>query len=259
MHKNLINLYELQLHVKSLSNIDNERVRAFLDEVFKIGFTNHVSDIFPMDDFLYGDFLMLDKEILYKEFMEFLKNNEEIDDVLYFIAENNYEKFNSICSPSVQNIDDIYKIYKTKKEIDEESNITTEESYNMHLDETDHNFEMHNTTSPEYKLDENKGFLNEDFVRLIKNKKDKKDFLNEYFYRQIREQKELDEINNIESQSNDKSEPVNVTFIHKDILEKMEINTNDNLKYNVYARMRIEEYVNEIGTLRNTLSSVFSN
>jgi hypothetical protein len=251
MHKNLISLYELQLHVKSLSNIDNERVRAFLDEVFKIGFTNHVSDIFPMDDFLYGDFLMLDKELLYKEFLDFLKDNEEIDDVLYYIAENNYEKFNSICLPSVQYIDDISKIYKTTKETDEESNISTEE--------TDHSFEMHNTILPEYEQEENKGFLNEDFIKLIKDKKERKDFLNEYFYRKIREEKELDEVNNIENQSNDKSEPVNITYIHTDILEKMEINTNDHLKYNVYARMRIEEYVNEIGTLRNTLSSVFSN
>ena len=251
MRKNLINLYELQLHVNSLANIDNERVRAFLDEVFKIGFTNHVSDIFPMNDFLYGDFLMLDKELLYKEFLEFLKDNEEIDDVLYYIAENNYEKFNSICLPSVQNIDDINKIYKTTKEIDEETNISTEE--------TDHSFEMHNTILPEYEQDENKGFLNEDFIKLIKDKKERKDFLNEYFYRKIREEKELDEVNNIENQSNDKPEPINITYLHKDILEKMEINTNDHLKYNVYARMRIEEYVNEIGTLRNTLSSVFSN
>ena len=173
MRKNLINLYELKLHVKSLSNIDNERVRAFLDEVFKIGFTNHVSDIFPMDDFLYGDFLMLDKELLYKEFLEFLKDNEEIDDVLYYIAENNYEKFNSICSPSVQNIDDIKKIYKTKKETDEVSNISTEE--------TNHSFEMYSQISPEYQLDEYKGFLNEDFIKLIREKKEREDFFNDYY------------------------------------------------------------------------------
>jgi hypothetical protein len=37
------------------------------------------------------------------------------------------------------------------------------------------------------------------------------------------------------------------------------MNTNEHLKYNVYARMRIEEYVNEIVTLRNQLSSTFSN
>ena len=77
-----------------------------------------------MDDFLYGDFLMLDKELLYKEYLEFLKDNEEVDDILYYIAENNYEKFNSICLPSVQNIDDINKIYKTTRETDEETNIS---------------------------------------------------------------------------------------------------------------------------------------
>ena len=56
-----------------------------------------------------------------------------------------------------------------------------------------------------------------------------------------------------------KNQNLYITYIHTDILEKMKINTNDHLKYNVYARMRIEEYVNKIGTLRNTLSSVFSN
>ena len=87
MRKDLISLYELQLHVKSGGNSNNERVRTFLNEVFKIGFTNNVSDIFPMNDFLYGDFLILDKEFLYKEYLDFLKDNEEIDDVLYYIAE----------------------------------------------------------------------------------------------------------------------------------------------------------------------------
>ena len=82
MRKDLISLYELQLHVKSGGNSNNERVRTFLNEVFKIGFTNNVSDIFPMNDFLYGDFLILDKEFLYKEYLDFLKDNEEIDDVL---------------------------------------------------------------------------------------------------------------------------------------------------------------------------------
>ena len=86
----------------------------------------------------------------------------------------------------------LIKFTKLQRETDEESNISPEE--------TDHSFEMHNTTLPEYELDETKGFLNEDFIKVIKDKKERKDFLNEYFYRRIREEKELDEINNIENQ-----------------------------------------------------------
>ena len=262
MRKDLINLYELQLQVKSGGNRSNERVRTFLNEVFKIGFTNDVSDIFPMDDFLYGDFLILDKEFIYKEYLDFLNNNEEIDDVLYHIAENDLERFNALCIPSVQNIDDINQIYKTKKEteaIDVEENFSMEASMSYNFEERDDNVEMHNTIFPEYELDKNKGFLNENFVRRIREQKGKKEFSNEYFIRLLREKKELDEVNNIENQLDDVPEPLKIIDIHTNILDKMEINTNDHLKYNVYARMRIEDYVNDISKLRNKLSSVFSN
>ena len=49
----------------------------------------------------------------------------------------------------------------------------------------------------------------DNYANGIKDKKERKDFLNEYFYRKIREEKELDEINNIENQLNEKSEPTN--------------------------------------------------
>ena len=266
MLKDLISLYELQLHVKSGGNSNNERVRTFLNEVFKIGFTNNVSDIFPMNDFLYGDFLILDKEFLYKEYLDFLKDNEEIDDVLYYIAENDSERFNALCIPSVQNIDNINQIYKTKKEtevIDVEENYLMEASMSYNFEERDDNVEILNMSTfiepIDYDFDKKKGFLNREFIRLIREQKGKKEFSNEYFIRLLREKKELDEVNYIENQSDDVLEPLKIIDIHTNILDKMEINTNDHLKYNVYARMRIEDYVNDISKLRNTLSSVFSN
>ena len=216
MRKDLISLNELQLYIKSLGNSNNERVRTLLKEVFKIGFTNQLSDIFPMDEFLYGDFLILDKEFIYKEYLNFLKDNEEIDDVLYYIAENNYKKFNSLCLMwGSTNINEIYTIFKTKKQIDEEPKIKFEDSFSMRLEE-------------------------------------KKDF-HYLFNRRVTENEELKEVNRIEELQN------RIPDIHADIFSKMKLNTNHHLKYNVYARMRIEEYVNEIDTLRNTLSSVFSN
>ena len=108
-----------------------------------------------------------------------------------------------------------------------------------------------------FDFDKKKGFLNREFIRLIREQKGKKEFSNEYFIRLLREKKELDEVNYIENQSDDVLEPLKIIDIHADILDKMEINTNDHLKYNVYARMRIEDYVNDISKLRNKLSSVF--
>ena len=263
MRKDLISLYELQLHVKSWGNSNNERVRTFLKEVFKIGFTNQVSDIFTMDEFLYGDFLILDKEFLYKEYMKFLKDNEEIDDVLYYIAENNFDGFNDLCMPLVQNIIDISKIFRTKKQTDEEEKFSIQMSDMSNLEVRDYNTDEFNMSSfseePNYEIDKEKGFLNRDFIRLLRAQKGKKEFSNEYFIRLQREKKELDEVNYIEYQSDYAPEPLKIIDIHTDILEKMEINTNEHLKYNVYARMRIEDYVSEISTLRDKISSVFSN
>ena len=263
MRKDLISLYELQLHVKSWGNSNNERVRTFLKEVFKIGFTNQVSDIFTMDEFLYGDFLILDKEFLYKEYMEFLKDNEEIDDVLYYIAENNFDGFNDLCMPLVQNIIDISKTFRTKKQTDEEEEFSIQMSDMSNLEERDYNTDEFSMSSfseePNYEIDKEKSFLNRDFIRLLRAQKGKKEFSNEYFIRLLREQKELDEVNYIQYQSDYIPEPLKIIDIHTDILEKMEINTNEHLKYNVYARMRIEDYVSEISTLRDKISSVFSN
>ena len=50
-----------------------------------------------MEEFEYGDFLELDKKFLYKEYVNFLSSNENIDDVLFHIAENDYDKFQNLC------------------------------------------------------------------------------------------------------------------------------------------------------------------
>ena len=53
-------------------------------------------------------------------------------------------------------------------------------------------------------------------------------------------------------------EQLKITDINTDILEKMSLKTNGDLKYNIYARMRIEDYVNDIKKLKDTLDNVFS-
>lgn len=229
MRKDLISLYELQLHVKSWGNSNNERVRTFLKDVFRIGFTNQVSDIFPMDEFLYGDFLILDKKFLYKEYLEFLKDNEEIDDVLYYIAENNFEKFNSLCLPSLKNIDDIKKVFKTKKQTGKEQDFLSIEMldirpYREKSDYKTSEISLFMPTDPDYEnpeIPEIPAFLKRPFIEF-------------------------------------EEEQLKITDINTDILEKMSLKTNGDLKYNIYARMRIEDYVNDIKKLKDTLDIVFS-
>ena len=74
MDKNLVTLYELQLYTKSWGNSNNDRVKIFLANVFQIGFSLRYKNIFPMEEFEYGDLLILDNEFIYKEYLKFLEN-----------------------------------------------------------------------------------------------------------------------------------------------------------------------------------------
>ena len=73
MDKNLITLYELQLYIKSWGNSNNEKVKTFLDNVFQMGISSRYDDIFPMQEFEYGDLLILDQEFIYNEYLKFLE------------------------------------------------------------------------------------------------------------------------------------------------------------------------------------------
>ena len=94
MDKKFITLNELQHYVNFKGKNKNEKVKTFLNNVFEIGFSLKYSDIFSMEDFEYGDLLVLDYEFLYNEYLKFLNKNETYDDVLFYIAEfgniNNY-------------------------------------------------------------------------------------------------------------------------------------------------------------------------
>ena len=117
MDKNLITLYELQLYVKSWGNSKNERVKTFLNNVFEIGFTRiRFDDIFPMSEFEYGDFLKLDEQFLYKEYLNFLNSNESIDDVLFYIAEKDYNSFQNLCDEFAPTNSHLRNLFETRKE-----------------------------------------------------------------------------------------------------------------------------------------------
>ena len=115
MDRNLITLYELQLYVKSWGNSNNDRVKIFLENVFQIGLSKRYDDVFPMKEFEYGDLLVLDQEFMYKEYVNFLSSNENIDDVLFHIAENDYDKFQNICNDFAPKISDLRNLFEKEK------------------------------------------------------------------------------------------------------------------------------------------------
>ena len=120
MDKNLITLYELQLYVKSWGNSNNDKVKIFLENVFQMGISSRYDDIFPMTEFEYGDLLILDQEFIYKEYLKFLEKNEIFDDVLFYIAENEYQNFYEQIKYAFKPLEDITKHFKTRKKLIEE-------------------------------------------------------------------------------------------------------------------------------------------
>ena len=120
MDKKFITLNELQLYVNSKGNSKNEKVKKFLNNVFEIGFSLKYSDIFSMEDFEYGDLLVLDFEFLYKEYLKFLDKNEIYDDVLFYIAEFEYANFYEKIQFTLKNIKNFTSHFKTRKQLIQE-------------------------------------------------------------------------------------------------------------------------------------------
>ena len=119
MDENLITLDELQLYVTSQGNTNNDRVKTFLNNVFQMGFSFKYFDIFPMNEFEYGDLLVLDRDFIYKEYLKFLEINESYDDVLFHIAENEYVNFYEQIYYELKQIDNFTSHFKTRKQIEE--------------------------------------------------------------------------------------------------------------------------------------------
>ena len=94
-----ITFEELENYLRYEENNYSEE-QKFLDDFYNIGFaktSNEVLDLnidrYPQINFSYDDLERLDKTKLYNNYKNFLKRNEQIDDVLFYIAENYYEVF----------------------------------------------------------------------------------------------------------------------------------------------------------------------
>ena len=54
-------------------------------------------------------------------------------------------------------------------------------------------------------------------------------------------------------------EALETTDLYSDIIENMNVKTNDHIKYNFYARTRIDDHINDIKMLRGKLGDIFKN
>ena len=111
MGRMLITYDDLNSYLNNKYNIYSEEQR-FLNDFFNIGFTTHSSEILnlniernPQIDFEYDDLVKMDRDKLNKNYKKFLKINEQVDDVLFHIAENYYEIFMKFKSRYISTFD----------------------------------------------------------------------------------------------------------------------------------------------------------
>ena len=228
MDKNLITLDELQLYVTSQGNTNNDRVKTFLNNVFQMGFSFKYRDIFPMNEFEYGDLLVLDRAFIYKEYLKFLEINESYDDVLFHVAENQYVNFHEQIYYELKQIDNFTSHFKTRKQLIEE------EIERKRQEEIERKEE-----------EERRKKLSEE------NLSKESDFVNEQIDVEMHEASMMMNWDGILSKT-----PIE-TFEEK-VFRQMEININESLQENIYARIRIDEHLKDIKKLRNDFGVLFS-
>ena len=232
MDKKLISLNELQLYVKSRGNSKNERVKTFLNNVFEMGFSYKYLDIFPMEDFEYGDLLVLDYEFLYKEYLKFLEKKETYDDILFYIAENEYANFYELINYAFKDLKNFTSFFKTRKQKLEENS-----------------FEESKQTSSDKIIDL------EDITETKKDEEDNQDELSNLSINEKRpEYMESALIDGLMGSS----PYIPPERIEEKVLRHFGINVNDLLEANIYARIRIEEHLKNIKQIREDIGSIFS-
>ena len=237
MDKNLVTLYELQLYVKSWGNSNNDRVKIFLDNVFQIGISRKYDDIFPMEEFEYGDLLMLDQEFIYNEYLKFLEKNEVFDDVLFHIAESEYPNFYEQIKYAFKPLQDIQTHFKTRKKLIEEE---AERKRQEEIEQKKHEELM------------------KKLVEEYKNKDDDEENKSTSYNREIYANERI-EMNQIDLNSffpgGDIYTPPE-TFEER-VRRQMGTNINKDLQANIYARIRIEEHLKDINKVRSDIGKVF--
>ena len=238
MDKKLISLNELQLYLKSRDNSKNERVKTFLNNVFEIGFSLKYLDIFPMEEFEYGDLLVLDCEFLYKEYLKFLEKNETYDDTLFYIAENQYANFYEKIQYSLKNLDNFKSHFKTRKQL----------------------------------IKEEKQRKRREEIRKIKDEFRKKftELISKFNARKINNNESGTISNNENTRMNEElSMMMSYSYSPREIytppetfeekmFRQMEIKINDDLEVSIFARRRIEEHLKNIKKIREDVGDILN-
>ena len=235
MDKKFITLNELQLYVNSKGNSKNEKVKKFLNNVFEIGFSLKYSDIFSMEDFEYGDLLVLDFEFLYKEYLKFLDKNEIYDDVLFYIAEFEYTNFYEKIQFTLKNIKNFTSHFKTRKQLIQEEKERKREAELRKKEEEKRKKNLD-------KLENNIGEINHSID--IEAKIADLNYPEQAFVDAMR------------FMMNPSTPPE--SFEEK-VFRLMDVKINDVLPVNIFARIRIEEHLKNIKKIKNDIGTVFQN
>ena len=240
MDKNLITLYELQLYIKSWGNSNNERVKTFLNNVFQMGISLRYDDIFPMEEFEYGDLLILDQEFIYNEYLKFLEKNELVDDVLFHIAENEYPNFYEQIKYAFKPLEDITKHFKTRKKLIEE--------------------EIERKKQEEIKKRKLQQEIKK-IIREVNKNNNKKESSSVSFSKEVdsMENREMSMMIDAASYFPNRDLYTPPKTFEEKVLRKMEVNINNDLQANLYARIRIEEHLKDIIKTRKDIGSIFKN
>ena len=234
MDKSLVTLQELQLYVKSLGKSNNDRVKIFLDNVFKIGISLRYQDIFPMKEFEYGDLLTLDYEFIYSEYLKFLKKNEKYDDVLFYIAENEYPNFYEQIKYAYKPLEDIKSHFKTRKELIEEE-------------------------IERRKQEEIRRKKEEELKKM--QKEDKKEKSKSISYSKdinARESEEMSMMMNYNTFFSSRDIYVPPETFEEKLQRQMEVNINKDIQLNIYARIRIEEHLKDVLNIRKDIGKLLN-
>ncbi len=238
MDKKFITLNELQLYVNSKGNSKNEKVKKFLNNVFEIGFSLTYSDIFSMDDFEYGDLLVLDFEFLYKEYLKFLDKSEIYDDVLFYIAEFEYANFYEKIQYTLKNIQNFTSHFKTRKQLIEEE---IERKRQAELRKKEEEERKKNLDKLENNTSEISHYI--DLEAKIANLNNPEKALDK------------DVVDAMRFMMNPSTPPE--SFEEK-VFRLMDVKINDVLPVNIFARIRIEEHLKNIKKIRKNIGSVLN-
>ena len=185
-----------------------------------------------MEDFEYGDLLVLDYQFLYKEYLKFLEKKETYDDILFYIAENEYANFYELISYGLKDLKNFTSFFKTRKQKLEENP-----------------FEETKQTSSDKIID---------LEDIPETKKDEEDNQDELSNLHINEKRPVYMESALIDGLMGSSPYIPPERLEEKVFKHFGININDLLDSNIYARIRIEEHLKNIKKVQVNIGTLFT-